>query len=221
MSPRFHWLLLILSVLPTFPGPDSWFAAAPRPDTKNVVQLHTDYLPTPLLLSGDKAQRSINAVEIRGDIPTQGDGKGTVTFDQSEIVFNEFGDGRIVKPKPGERMSVMFRRLVEAETGRPKGRPRNKTRVYNIEFADGSFAEELRLVLADHIAPHRLLVYKAGRPTELLQILNLTGQPEIKEAWPDAPRRGPIGLTTLSPMRPTPPAGLHTINLNGTPGSDG
>jgi len=167
MSPRLRWLLVILLLLtPTVQGPGSWLAATPRPDTKNVVQLRTDYLPTPLLLVGGNARGSIKAIEIRGDIPTQGDGKGTVTFDESELVFNEFGDARVVKPKPGEPMHVMFRRVVEAETWLPKRWPRNKTPVYDIEFANGSFVGELRLVLADHIGPHRLLVYKAGRRTE-------------------------------------------------------
>src|SRR5262245_19866589 len=119
MSPRLTRLLVILLVLTaTLQRPRSRLATAAEPDTRDPVRLRTEYLPTPLQLPGDKARRSITAIEIRGDIPDQGDSSGTLTFDQSELAFNAFGDARVDKAKPAEPTGVTFRRIkVEAKRG--------------------------------------------------------------------------------------------------------
>jgi hypothetical protein len=230
MSPRFRLplfpavVVLVLIVRPS----GRPITAAPAP-TKGLVRLRTDGLPTPLRLEGDRARRTITAVEVRGDIPAEGDGKGTVAFDESELTFNEFGDERVLKSRPGQPSAVLVRRVGGPDR---RGAPRRlpgfpddaaspRTRVYDIDFADGGLAGQLRLVLADDgIGPHRLLIFSGDKKDTLLQILNLHGRPEIQETLADAPRRGPLYLTTLSPLRPHTPGGLHAINLHGAPGGE-
>src|SRR5262249_22399850 len=74
----------------------------------------------------------------------------------------------------------------------------------------------LRLVLADDgVGPHRLLVYDKKKSTDPCHILELSGRPEIKEAWPDCPRNGPLRLSTLAVRFPRGSRGLRAVTVQG------
>src|SRR5438105_14211757 len=107
-------------------------ALNPVPNADEVVQLRTDSLVAPLYMEGDPNQRAITAFEIRGQISADGNGKGSITFDESTWSFNSFGDATRIKAKAGEPCPVSFR-LTKREG------KENKRRAYEIVFADGSF----------------------------------------------------------------------------------
>ena len=130
-------LVALIFLTPTLTPRGSRLATADEPDGKKRVQLRTEHLPTPLQLAGDKARRSITAIEIRGDLSDQGDGEGTLTLDESALIFNEFGDARVVKAKPGKSTPVTFGRIKAEAKAQLHDRPANdKTRAYDIEFTD-------------------------------------------------------------------------------------
>jgi hypothetical protein len=161
------------------------------------LRLQTDGLATPFHLPGERRSQAITSVEIRGTLLADGDGRGTVTLDESPRIFNALGDTIEGRAKGVEPRSVVFRLLQREETG-------GKRRLYEVAFSDGSFPHCLRLVIGSATGgPHRLLIYAASPAPEkrpsLERILELKGLPEIKEALPAAPLGAAVNLTTLSP----------------------
>ena len=71
-----------------------------------VLRLRTDGLPTPLIIPGDPLNRAVTSLEIRGELAGAGDGKGTITLDESTLTFNDFGDATRAKPKASEPSPV-------------------------------------------------------------------------------------------------------------------
>jgi hypothetical protein len=187
-----------------------------HPDNADVLHLRTDGLPTPLILPGDPLNRAVTSLEIRGELAGAGDGKGTITLDESTLTFNDFGDATRAKPKASEPSRVAFRRVKQGDKN-------EKRRLYEIEFADGSFPQRMRLVLSDGTTgPHRLLILGGDPPvpdreTRPDQVLDLHGLPEVKEPLPDAPLRSSFNLTTLSSSHGRGDGRLRRLAMAGTP----
>ena len=181
-----------------------------------VLHLRTDGLPTPLVIVGDPLKRPVTSLEIRGEVAGDADGAGTITFDQSTLAFNEFGDATKAKPRTSEPIKVAFRRVKQGE-------PNEKRRLYELVFADGSFPKRMRLVLSDGTTgPHRMLIHGgeepvAGREPRPAHVLDLQGLPEIKEPLPDGPLRTAFNLTTLSSSHGRAEGGLRRLAIRGTP----
>src|SRR5207245_1935609 len=158
----------------------------PLPRADEVVELRTDSMVSPLYMEGDRAQRAITAFAICGQISADGNGKGTVTFDESTWSFNSFGDAVKITAKTGEPCPVSFRLTKRAGKG-------NQRRAYEIVFDDGSFPKQLHLVLADETnTPHRLLIHARNKKNPAWEvqkdhILELHGRPEVKDALADTP----------------------------------
>jgi hypothetical protein len=112
--------------------------ADPAHEKAEVIQLRTDGFPVPWVILGDPQKRYVTALEIQGEIPIDSDGKGQVTLDESILTFNEFGDAAKPKHKSGEPYQVIFRLLHSTEKS-------EKRRTYELEFADGLFANRFYL----------------------------------------------------------------------------
>jgi hypothetical protein len=184
----------------------------PQPHGDEVIELRTDPLVLPLHMENDPAERAITAFAIRGQISADGNGTGTVTFDESTWSFNSFGDATRIKAKAGEPCSVSFRLTKRAGK-------ENRRRAYEIVFADGSFPKQLHLVLADETSgPHRLLIQARNtkKPAWEVQkdhILELHGRPEVKDALPDAPLARRVNLMAYMPTD----RGLKLVRVVGIP----
>ena len=85
-------------------------AAAPFPSTSGLtVELATECLPTPLVIHGDPFKRAITAIGIRGEFPEGGEGKGSITFDESPYRFDEFGEATKLAGGKAKPTPVVFR----------------------------------------------------------------------------------------------------------------
>lgn len=186
------------------------------PGNIEVVQLQTDGLPTPLSIVGDPLNRLITSVDIRGEI-LGAEGEGTFTFDESKISFDEFGDVTTAPPKVSKSMQVTFK-------SRKQSDKKEKRRLYEIVFADGSFVDRMQLVLSDGTVETHSLVIRGGEQpnidkqsdgVHLVQVLDLHGLPEIKQLLPDAPFRTKLNLTTLSSPQNPKERGLQRLSLRG------
>src|SRR3954452_9029765 len=76
-----------------------------------VVHLWTDGFATPLVIPGDPGKRSVTSLEIRGELPGDGDrdGKGTIKLGEGALTFNEFGDAAAAPPKAAAAHPVALR----------------------------------------------------------------------------------------------------------------
>src|SRR5437763_8844458 len=129
-------LTVTASLLPWKSAPGRGSGIAPSQAKPQTLHLRTDGLPTPLVVPGDPLKRAVTAFELQGELPPAGDGRGSITFDETRLTFNDFGDATTVGTKRAARVPALFRRIqVEDPRARPPTRRLQRSeqrRVYEL-----------------------------------------------------------------------------------------
>ena len=91
---------------------------------------------------------------MQGEFPEGEDGEGLITFDESIVSFNKFGDPTKLEDKAAAPYPVTFYRVKGID-------PEEKRCLYELIFPDGSFQHRIYLVFSKTLYhPHRLLIRK-------------------------------------------------------------
>ncbi|MCX6875518.1 MAG: hypothetical protein NTW21_17175 [Verrucomicrobia bacterium] len=182
---------------------------------RDIIDLRTDGLPSPVVMSGDPLKRRVTSLEIRGKLGNDGNGKGTVIMNESPLTFNDFGDAGKTTSPPAKPCQVVFEQV------KLDGKNEHR-RLFEIVFADGALPQRMYLVLSTGATgPHRLLI-RSGRQSATkgwfypAHILDLQGLPKIKAPMPDAPRGANFKLSALSSAHVGGNQGLQQVTISGT-----
>ncbi len=231
-APWIPWNWLAAALARPAPDPNTILASLQQPENDAAIDLRSDDLATPLVLTHDGVQKAITCLEIRGTLPGKGDGEGTITLHEDRLRFNDFGDVTERLAKSAQTCTVVFRhvRLRDYTNDRDRWlgypwlkRRGDKRRLYYIECAQ-AFARPLRLVFSTGHLPHRLLVQPEDKlAPELVpgRILDLHGVPEVKNPLPNAPLGANMRLTGITPFHERPLDDLRRVYIFHTPNGAG
>jgi WD40 repeat protein len=204
------------------------------------VRLESGYLPLPIRLKRDPANREIRSLRVVGKVPPAGDGEGGIWLDPRPADLNPFGDvQRRIGPDPAP-IRVELRYLATG-TNRTADEPFRDSgasagfRSYELVLPGGALSGCLRLVLGTaHLGPHRLLVSGSLGSEERLQqegpVYRVRPGSDIPELVPPPARRPQPAPSHILPLQGDPPIASPlpdaplggTIDLSGYyTGSDG
>ncbi len=113
----------------------------------------------PYSIPGNLQERRVTSIEIKVEFHADRQGSGTITFDESQLRFTDFGDPVVVGEEKTSSSAIVLKQIT---IDNPPGESR---RVYELAFPDGAFQRRLYLVISPLPAfPHRLLISLDGAP---------------------------------------------------------
>ncbi len=182
------------------------------------IHLRSGYFATPMSIPDDTHRRTITSLELKSDQLTEEGGKARMSFDESEIAFNEFGDASVVRMLRNVSHDVVLQ-AVQAQDTTSEGR-----RLYVLVFPKSLWKNRIYLAWSPGlITKTRLLIH--GSILSLLHILPLEDRSRAAAAIADEPMRDKISLRTHhfqnEPSNKASDNSQGYISIRGTIGGEG
>jgi len=182
------------------------------PNDERQLTLTSRLFATPISFDGDPQDRKITSLVVRANIPSDGDGRGTLELNQTILQFTEFGDAKAVGEHPADQISVQFKRSPIED---PKGQNRE---LYRIVIPD-NLKCELYLVLAKSTSDKSRLVIANGNEAKNVITLMPDSAEEHLPSSANAP--GPASQFDLTSDVALTERGLQTFRIQGELGGEG
>ena len=210
--------------------PQDTVAAKSPARMPNQLKLDSGGIATPVLIPGDDRKRAITSFELQAQEVSNKGGKARITFDESELSFNEFGDASVVRKGRRSSHDVALE-AISIKDPLEEGR-----RLFALVFPDGGFKNRIYLTYSPGpITKSRLLIRGGTDPLSvpnvqadfpqmnLLEIIPLEDKDRAVAFDAEDPIRDLLNFHTPHFRSPSlPPGRSHGyLELTGTLGGEG
>ncbi len=223
-------LLCALAAKPNFfPAAESHANESLAPAVaEKIIKLQTGPLFRPIFFPDHADHEVTTSVELEGQIPAQGEGRGMITFGLSRYQFNDFGDPELTEIREGVVREVVIREARQ-DSGHELRDFWRARRWYELVFENDDYKKRFYLVLSGGAARHHQLLVRpsqemleneenglAGqrRKRGLIHVLNFHGEPSPRLVLGDRKFGGTGSWTTAMPATDQPDSYLYNADVS-------
>jgi len=112
--------------------------------------LRSSYFATPVQIPTDPEKRAITSIELQGELCDGKQSRGSITFHQSRLRFNDFGDAAEIDKDSPAPIRIAYKPVHQAG---------KMFRLFELVFPKGDFENRVYLsMIADSVEPAHLLI---------------------------------------------------------------